>query len=110
MSLKSQMPQEAGAFLGPAREVLVLHHVEGLAAPVPADLNCVAVSRIEQTLAQAEGDFVALRRERASWDHAVDPDVHGVLKDLAGCLDEECRQAVADGTLRYLARYRRRKQ
>jgi DNA-directed RNA polymerase specialized sigma24 family protein len=89
-----------------SRELLVLHHVEGLSTAALAGIHEMPVERIETALADAEREFVELLRELSAWDHAVEPDIHGVLNALAACLNEECATAVAECARQYLAVHR----
>ena len=89
------------------RQLLVLRHIEGIDAPALAELHQMPVTRIETVLAEAEREFVGILRGMA-WDHEIGPDVHGILNDLAACLDQRWAREVAVCALDYLARHRRR--
>jgi DNA-directed RNA polymerase specialized sigma24 family protein len=102
--LSAPLCEVAGAINGLERferQLLILHHVEGIEPLTLAEINAVSRKRIERTLAKAEREFVELLRGMSSWDHVVDPDVHSLLNDLVTCLDRDWRQALATFALRY---------
>jgi DNA-directed RNA polymerase specialized sigma24 family protein len=104
--LSAPLCEVAGAINGLERferQLLVLHHVEGIACAELAKLNAVSQKRIEKTLAKAEREFVELLRGMSSWDHVIDPDVHSLLNDLVACLDSDWSQALATFALRYVS-------
>jgi DNA-directed RNA polymerase specialized sigma24 family protein len=88
------------------RELLILNHVEGISPAALAEIHEMPVARIEKALAGAEHELVEILRGLSSWDHEIEPDVHSILNDLAGCLDEECARDVADCARQYLAGHR----
>jgi DNA-directed RNA polymerase specialized sigma24 family protein len=83
------------------RELLVLHHIEGLSTAELAQLQTMPIERIQTAIADAEHEFTGILRG-LGWDHDVGPDVHGLLTGLAGCLDEESRRDVAVCAMQYL--------
>jgi DNA-directed RNA polymerase specialized sigma24 family protein len=102
--LSAPLCEVAGAVNGLerfARQILVLHHVEGITTAALAELNAVSQKRIEKTLAKAEREFVELLRGMSSWDHVVDPDVHSLLNDLVACVDDDWSQSLAMFAIRY---------
>jgi DNA-directed RNA polymerase specialized sigma24 family protein len=88
--LSAPLCEVAGAINGLERlerELLVLHHIEGLDTSALAEITGVSQKRIERTLAKADRGFVELLRGMSSWDHVIDPDVRSLLNDLVACLD-----------------------
>jgi len=65
------------------RELLVLYHIEGVDWRELADLHRVPRTHVTAALLAAEEAFVAKLRGRGAWDHEIEPDVHGLLIDLA---------------------------
>ena len=118
-NFKSQIQQEAQAFLltAPmcsvagaingvgrlARDLLILHYIEGLS---PAELGVIhrmPVGRVEVALDDARREFTEVLGSRPEWGDEAVPDVGMMLRQLAGCLDEACVIAVRECVLQYLA-------
>jgi DNA-directed RNA polymerase specialized sigma24 family protein len=107
--LDARMCEVAGAVNGLERlqrQVLILHHIEGMEVPALAEINKVSPRRVEKTIAKGEREFVELLRGMSSWDHVVDPDVHSLLNDLVRCLDPVWTRNLATFALHYAAEHR----
>ena len=87
---------------GALREVLVLAHVEGLDAGALGQALGTSGTEAVVLLAEGERAFVELLREMGVWEEAGEPDVHGLLMALAGCLDQAWAEAVGGWALQYL--------
>jgi DNA-directed RNA polymerase specialized sigma24 family protein len=106
--LSAPLCEVAGAVNGLERferELLILHHLEGLDTPALAEISRVSPKRIERTLAKAERGFVALLRATSSWNHEIEPDVHGLLADFAACLDQLSPENLGTFVLSWLAEH-----
>ena len=89
------------------RELLILHHIEGIEVATLADAQAVSVDSIHQALAEAEGEFIELLHCLSSWSDEVKPNVHALLVALASCIDESWAEALGEYTLRYAAQWER---
>ena len=86
-----------------ARDLLVLHYIEGLS---PAELGVIhrmPAGRVEVALEDARREFVELLRGFSEWVDGPEPDAGTVLTQLAGCLDEACVRTVWECVMQYLA-------
>jgi len=83
------------------RELLMLHHIEGIDVVALADAHAVSVDDIRQATAEAEGQFIDLLHGLSSWSDEVTPNVHMLLVALAGCIDEDWADALGEYALRY---------
>ena len=104
--LDDRMCEVAGAINGLnqlERELLVLHHIEGIETAALADIHKMSHTRIEKAIAKAERQLVELLRGMSSWDHEIEPDVHSLLNDFAACLDVHWVQSLGVYVLHYLA-------
>jgi hypothetical protein len=77
----------ANALPGPLREVLILHHLEGLDAPALADALAIPAALVTRMLAEGERQFAALLSHLSSHCDEGQLDVHALLVEFAGCLD-----------------------
>jgi hypothetical protein len=106
--LNGRMCEVAGAINGLepfARELLVLHHIEGLEVAALADAHGVSVEDIRKALAEAQGQFIELLRGLSAWEDGTEPDVHTLLVELADCIDLPWAQSVGEFALRYAAEW-----
>jgi len=106
--LDGRMCEVAGAINGLeqfARELLVLHHIEGLEVATLADAHGMSVGDIRKALAEAEGQFVELLRGLSSWDDGAEPDVHSLLVELTDCIDLPWAERLGAFALRYAAEW-----
>jgi hypothetical protein len=86
-----------------ARDLLVLHYIEGLS---PAELGLIhrmPAGRVEVALEDARREFVELLRGFSEWVDAPPADAGTVLTQLAGCMDEACVRTVWECVMQYLA-------
>ena len=88
------------------RELLILHHIEGIDPAGLAEIHEMSAGWIESKLAKAEHEFVETLRGSASWDHEIEPDVHSILKAFGDWFDAGWVRDVAKEALAYLARHR----
>jgi hypothetical protein len=86
-----------------SRELLVLHHIEGIEVATLADAHAVSVDDIRQALAEAEGQFVEFLHGLSSWDAEIEPDVRTVLTEFAGCMDMAWANSLGVFALHYAA-------
>jgi hypothetical protein len=92
-----------------ARDLLILHYIEGLSRAELGEVHRVAVPRIRIALAEARLDFVerlGQYEESVCSAHPTrfgDQDVGTALRLLAGCLDEESVQTVGEIVRQYVA-------
>jgi hypothetical protein len=86
-----------------SRELLVLHHIEGIEVVALADAHGLPVDGIRKALAEAEGQSVELLHGLSSWSGRTEPDVHTVLTEFVTCIDEPWANALATYALRYAA-------
>jgi len=84
-----------------SRELLVLHHIEGLELATLADAHGLSIDDIRQALAEAEGEFVDLLHGLSSWSEEITPNAHTLLMALAGCMDEAWANELGVYALRY---------
>ena len=89
-----------------SRELLVLHHIEGIEVVALADAHGVSVDDIRTALSEAEGQFIELLHGLSSWGREVTPDVHALLTVLAGGIDLPWANALATYALGYVASWR----
>jgi hypothetical protein len=87
------------------RELLVLHHIEGIEAATLADAHGTSADDIGTALADAGRQFIELLRSLSSWDDCVEPDVHALLTDLAACIDEPWANNLGVFALRYAVQW-----
>jgi len=87
------------------RELLILHHIEGIEVATLADAQGVSVDDIRQAIAEAETQFVYLLHGLSSWDGRIKPDVRALLVGLAGCMDEAWANELGVYALRYAAQW-----
>jgi hypothetical protein len=107
-ALDGRMCEVAGAINGVepfARELLVLHHVEGLEAAALADAHGLSTGDIHAALAEAEGQFTELLRGLSAWEDGAEADVHALLVQLADCIDLPWAERLGDFALRYAAEW-----
>ena len=83
------------------RELLVLHHIEGLELATLADAHGLSVDEVRSALTEAETQFVELLHGLSSWSEEVTPNVHALLVTLASCIDEGWAAALGEYALRY---------
>jgi hypothetical protein len=86
-----------------ARDLLILHHIEGLS---PAELGAIhrmPAARVEAALDDARREFIELLGGFSEWVDEPPADVGTVLRQLAGCMDEACVRTVREGATQYLA-------
>ena len=84
-----------------SRELLVLHHIEGIEIVALADAHAVSNDDIRKALAEAEGQLIELLHGLSSWSDEATPNVHALLVALAGCIDEDWANALGEYALRY---------
>jgi hypothetical protein len=104
--LDGRMCEVAGAINGLGqfeRELLVLHHIEGMEVVTLADAHAMSADDIRGALANAEGQFIELLRGLSSWDEGTEPDVHALLVALADCIDLPWANGLGVYALRYVA-------
>jgi len=87
------------------RELLMLHHIEGIDVVALADAHAVSVDDIRQATAEAEGQIIDLLHGLSSWSDEVTPNVHMLLVALAGCIDGNWANALGEYALRYAAQW-----
>jgi DNA-directed RNA polymerase specialized sigma24 family protein len=100
-----------------ARDLLILHYIEGLSRAELGEIHRVAVGRVRIALAEARLDFIERLGEhegsvcdahpaefgdRARWTNGAKPDVRGVLMGLAGVLNQESVRIVGEIVRQFL--------
>jgi DNA-directed RNA polymerase specialized sigma24 family protein len=106
--LDGRMCEVAGAINGLGqfeRELLVLHHIEGIEVVTLADAHGMSAEEIRRALAQAEGQFIELLCGLSSWDEGIKPDVHTLPVAFADCIDLPWANSLAVYALRYVAQW-----
>jgi DNA-directed RNA polymerase specialized sigma24 family protein len=104
--LNAAMCSVAGAINGVwrlARDLLVLHYIEGLS---PAGLGAVhrmPPARVEAALAEARREFVEVLGGLSEWVDEPEPDVGMVLRQFAGSMNETCVRTVRECVMQYIA-------
>ena len=88
-----------------SRELLVLHHVEGIEAVALADAHAVSTDDIRKALAEAEGQFIELLHGLSSWGRETTPDAHSLLIAMADCIDLPWANSLGVYALRYVAQW-----
>lgn len=86
-----------------SRELLVLHHIEGLEIVTLADAHGRSTEEIRAALVEGERQFFELLRGMSSWDEGAKADVHALLAALAGCIDLPWAESLGTFALRYVA-------
>jgi len=102
--LDGRMCEVAGAInaLGQfSRELLVLHHIEGMEVVALADAHGMSGDDIRAALAEAERQFVELLHGLSSWADEIEPDVHAMVAGLADCIDLAWANSLGVFALRY---------
>jgi DNA-directed RNA polymerase specialized sigma24 family protein len=89
-----------------ARELLVLRHVEGIDLAELAEIHGKSEKRMAAGLAEAEREFIGILRGMSSWNHEIEPDVHGLLTEFAARLNANWSENLGSFVLRYLAEHR----
>jgi len=85
------------------RELLVLHHIEGIEVVALADAHGVSVDEIRKALTEAERQFVELLHGLSSWSDETEADVHSVLAEFADCMDMPWANRIGVYSLRFAA-------
>jgi hypothetical protein len=88
-----------------SRELLVLHHIEGIEVAALADAHGMSAEDVRAALAEGERQFIELLRGLSSWDGGAEPGVHGLPTELAGRIDLAWARSLADFSLRYVAEW-----
>ena len=86
-----------------SRELLVLHHIEGIELATLEDAHALPIDDIRKALAEAEGQFVELLHGLSSWQGEATPDVHTLLAEFANCMDQAWANSLGVYALRYVA-------
>jgi len=88
-----------------SRELLVLHHIEGIEVATLADAHALSVDEVRSALAEAQTQFVDLLHGLSSWQGEATPDVRSLLVALAGCMDEAWANELGVYALRYAVQW-----
>jgi hypothetical protein len=88
-----------------SRELLVLHHIEGIEVVTLADAHGMSADGVRAALAEAERQFVELLRDLSSWGREVTPDVRALLAEFADCIDLPWANSLGLFALRYAAQW-----
>jgi hypothetical protein len=88
-----------------ARQLLILHHIEGLDADALADAHGLSVDEIGKALAEAERQFLEILRSLSPGDDGTEPNVRVLLVRLAQCIDRPWAQALGAFALGYAAEW-----
>jgi hypothetical protein len=86
-----------------ARDLLILHYIEGLSGSELGEVHRVAVGRVRIALAEARLDFIERQGECEGSTRFGDQDVGAALRLLAGCLDESSVRVVGEIVRQYVA-------
>jgi hypothetical protein len=89
-----------------ARDLLILHYIEGLSRAELGEVHRVAVGRVRIALAEARLDFIerlAEHEESVCDAHPTRLDVRGVLMQLAEGLNQESARIVGEIVRQYVA-------
>jgi DNA-directed RNA polymerase specialized sigma24 family protein len=86
-----------------SRELLVLHHIEGIKVATLADAHGLSIAETRDALAEAEDRFTELLHGLSSWQSEATPDVRSLLAEFANCMDQAWANALGVYALRYVA-------
>ena len=89
-----------------SRELLVLHHVEGIEPVTLADAHGRSAEDIRAALAEAERQFIELLRAMSSWDDGTVPEVRALLAEFADCIDLPWANRLGVYALRYVTAWK----
>ena len=84
-----------------ARQLLVLHYVEGLEAEALGEAYGLSVEEVGTALAEGQGQFIEILRGLSAGDDGTGPDVRGLLVRLAECIDMSWARSLGEFALRY---------
>ena len=88
-----------------ARQLLILHHIEGLDADALADAHGLSVDDVGKALAEAERQFLEILRGLSPGDDGTEPNVRVLLVRLAECIDRPWAASLGAFALGYAAEW-----
>jgi len=88
-----------------ARQLLILHHVEGLDADALADAYGLSADDVRKALAEAERQFLEILRGLSPGDDGTEPNVRVLLVRLAQCIDLPWAESLGAFALGYAAEW-----